>query len=141
MIKQYTNEEITVVWKPALCIHSKLCWKGLSEVFNPQEKPWIKMSQASTASIIAQVEKCPSAALSYYRNDKTNIDKDEEIITENVIEIRNNGPLMVYGNITVKHKDGTAETRHKVTAFCRCGASTNKPFCDGSHLKVGFKDE
>jgi uncharacterized Fe-S cluster protein YjdI len=66
----YTNSEITVVWKPKVCIHSTLCWKGLVEVFNPREKPWIKMDGASTARIIKQVTKCPSGALSYFLNDE-----------------------------------------------------------------------
>jgi uncharacterized Fe-S cluster protein YjdI len=40
---KYTNGEVTIVWKPKACIHSTLCWKGLIEVFNPRERPWIKM--------------------------------------------------------------------------------------------------
>ena len=66
----YTNGEVTVVWKPDVCIHSTFCWKGLIEVFNPKEKPWIKMDGASTERIIEQVKKCPSGALSYFLNDE-----------------------------------------------------------------------
>ena len=65
---KYTNDEVTVVWKPAVCIHSTNCWKGLIEVFNPGEKPWIKMDGANTERIIEQVKKCPSGALSYFMN-------------------------------------------------------------------------
>ena len=68
---KYTNNEVTVVWKPKVCIHSSLCWKGLIAVFNPKEKPWIKMDGASTEKIIEQVRKCPSGALSYYLNTET----------------------------------------------------------------------
>jgi CDGSH-type Zn-finger protein len=39
----------------------------------------------------------------------------------------------------VKKNDGTIEQKNKVTAFCRCGASGNKPYCDGSHRKIDFK--
>jgi uncharacterized Fe-S cluster protein YjdI len=60
----YTNGEITVVWKPGICSHSVICFKGLSEVFDPRRRPWIVMGNADTASIIAQVKKCPSGALS-----------------------------------------------------------------------------
>ena len=63
---KYSNDEITVVWKPDICKHSTICWKGLLPVFNPQEKPWIKMNGASTERIIEQVKKCPSGALSYF---------------------------------------------------------------------------
>lgn len=67
-ILHYTNGEVTVIWKPKVCIHSTLCWKGLIEVFNPKERPWIKMDGATTERIIEQVRKCPSGALSYFLN-------------------------------------------------------------------------
>ncbi len=67
--KEYSNGEITVVWKPALCIHSSICWKGLNEVFDPKERPWIKIDGAGSETIIEQVKQCPSKALSYYKND------------------------------------------------------------------------
>lgn len=66
---KYTNGEITIVWKPEICIHSTLCWKGLKEVFNPLKRPWIEPNGATTDRIIEQVRKCPSGALSYYMND------------------------------------------------------------------------
>ncbi len=66
----YTNGEITIVWKPDTCIHSTLCWKGLLNVFNPKKRPWIDANGASSEEIIEQVKKCPSGALSYYRNDE-----------------------------------------------------------------------
>ena len=75
--KKYTNGEVTVVWKPDACIHSTFCWKGLIQVFNPKERPWIKMDGATTERIIEQVKKCPSGALSYYMNaDKQDEEKD-----------------------------------------------------------------
>jgi len=67
--KQYSNEEITVAWQPHMCTHSKKCWKGLLEVFNPREKPWIKLEGTSTKKITNQIEQCPSKALSYTRNN------------------------------------------------------------------------
>jgi uncharacterized Fe-S cluster protein YjdI len=69
---KYTNGEVTVVWKPRVCTHSTNCWKGLIEVFNPKEKPWIKIDGATTERIIEQVRKCPSGALSYYMNNEVN---------------------------------------------------------------------
>ncbi|MEO6251839.1 MAG: (4Fe-4S)-binding protein [Ferruginibacter sp.] len=64
----YSNEEITVAWKPDLCIHSAICFKGLGDVFNPGRRPWIDMSKAETRQIIDQVKKCPSGALSIEEN-------------------------------------------------------------------------
>lgn len=51
-----------------------------------------------------------------------------------------NGPILISGELHIIHKDGKEETK-KDFAFCRCGHSNNKPFCDGSHAKAGFKDE
>lgn len=65
----YSNGEVTIVWKPDSCIHSKLCWKGLNEVFNPAKRPWIEPTAATSDRIIEQVRKCPSGALSYFMNE------------------------------------------------------------------------
>jgi uncharacterized Fe-S cluster protein YjdI len=67
----YTNGEVTIVWKPKICMHSTLCWKGLIQVFDPGEKPWIKMSGAPSERIIEQIKKCPSGALSYFMNNES----------------------------------------------------------------------
>ena len=65
IVKNYTNGELTVVWKPKLCIHAGECVKALPRVYNPKEKPWIKAENATTDELIAQIKKCPSGALSY----------------------------------------------------------------------------
>jgi len=67
MEKHYSNDEITVIWKPDVCKHSTLCWRGLLQVFDPRKRPWIDMEGADTGAIIAQVEQCPSGALSWRR--------------------------------------------------------------------------
>ena len=66
--KTYSNEEITVIWQPHMCTHAKECWKGLLSVFDPREKPWIKLDGATNDEIMSQIDKCPSKALSYTRN-------------------------------------------------------------------------
>ncbi len=70
--KKYTNGEITIVWKPEVCTHSRLCWTQLGKVFDPRIRPWINMEGADTERIIEQVSKCPSGALSFYKNDEVN---------------------------------------------------------------------
>lgn len=65
---EYSNSDITVVWKPELCKHSGRCVTQLPEVFNLKTKPWITMSGATTETIIDQVKKCPSGALSFFYN-------------------------------------------------------------------------
>ncbi|MCD6068231.1 MAG: hypothetical protein K0S33_3057 [Bacteroidetes bacterium] len=140
LTKKYSNGEVTIVWKPHVCIHSTLCWKGsngLLSVFNPAEKPWIKPEGASTERIVEQVKKCPSGALSYYMNSEA--EEPVSVAAENIVEVLRDGPLLVYGNITVKKQDGDETHTNKVTAFCRCGQSSNKPYCDGTHTKIEFK--
>lgn len=138
--KKYSNKDITIIWKPSVCIHSTLCWKGekgLKSVFNPMEKPWIKPEGGTTAEIIERVNNCPSGAISFYYNQAE--DKPIETNAESIVEAMPNGPLLVYGNIVVKDKEGNKTQKNKVTAFCRCGASSNKPYCDGTHTKIDFK--
>lgn len=138
--KKYTNGEITVVWKPATCIHSTICWKeatGLTSVFNPKVRPWVNIEGATSLQIEEQVKKCPSGALSYYYNNEEN--ENSEIATDTKIEVMTDGPLLVYGNIIIKDKSGAETRKSKVTALCRCGHSLNKPYCDGSHIKAAFK--
>lgn len=138
MEKKYSNKDITVVWKPDACIHSALCWHGLLEVFDPRKKPWINLEAADTERIIAQIEKCPSGALSWVQHEAGKPEV-EQVEVETIVETIPNGPLMVYGNIAVKDAAGNETHKNKVTAFCRCGASGNKPYCDGTHQKIGFE--
>ena len=138
--KKYTNGEVTIIWKPAVCMHSTICWKlatGLPEVFNPSVHPWIRPEAATTEKIIEQVNKCPSGALSYYMNSQA--ETIPVVEAESIVEVVPQGPLLVYGNLTVKNKDGHEEKKNKVTAFFRCGGSGNKPYCDGTHKKNGFQ--
>ncbi len=133
IIKKYQAEGVTVVWQPALCSHSKKCFDGLPEVFNPENRPWVQVEASDPASIIAQVKQCPSGALSIEGLDELDIGTEPAMIT--VIQ---GGPLIVKGEVLISLADGTQASKSGVTALCRCGTSSNKPFCDGSHAKVDF---
>lgn len=139
----YKNADITVVWKPKACIHSALCWKGLGSVFHPKESPWIKMEGASTEQIIEQVQKCPSGALSYFRNDDTPAAEKKEAATEVSpalkVEVSPNGPYLIRSECLIVHGDGKEEIKSGTIALCRCGNSANKPYCDGAHRKIDFR--
>jgi len=65
---EFTNGEITVNYDPNKCIHAEICAKGLSEVFRTTVIPWIHMDGADSKTIIEQVKKCPSGALSFCYN-------------------------------------------------------------------------
>jgi len=55
------------------------------------------------------------------------------------IDIIRNGPYIVKGEVELKDADGNRYPAEKRMALCRCGASTEKPFCDGTHSKIGLK--
>ena len=99
---KYTNEKITVVWKPKLCIHSTNCFKGLPEVFNPKARPWIDMAGADAERIIAQVHKCPSGALSIDKGEEPTPLHTNTEETDLQIQVQANGPLLVKGTCIIK---------------------------------------
>jgi uncharacterized Fe-S cluster protein YjdI len=161
-IHRYTKGNLTVIWKPEQCIHSTLCWKNLGRVFNPRERPWIKLDGASAEAIIQQVKKCPSGALSFeieegpadhYTADASdsilNPDRESSQETLNApivpeaavfsIRLRPDGPILIQHDCEITYSDGRKEIIKGNVALCRCGNSGNKPFCDGSHRQSGFK--
>jgi len=140
--KEYSNEEITVVYDADLCINSEVCSKGLAAVFQPGAQPWIKINAASNEEIMKQVQKCPTKALSFYVNMPDEGKHEEVMALESGLKVQvlSKGPLMVDGSITLVGVDGKREVKAGATYFCRCGSSKNKPFCDSSHERVGFED-
>jgi uncharacterized Fe-S cluster protein YjdI len=138
--RKYSHGALTIVWQPNKCIHSGHCFRELGEVFNPRAQPWVKPENATTERIIDQVRKCPSGALTYYLNLEASYDDGEApATTGTVVEASVNGPLLIYGDVCVRRAGGDAVRSAGVTAFCRCGASARKPFCDGSHTRIGFR--
>lgn len=136
--KTYKKENLSVIWQPDLCIHSTNCFKGLSRVFNPSQKPWVNVEAASSEEIVNQIDKCPSGALSYrYEND---MEDNKESTTNNLnINISDNGPILINGPVRIRYNKTEELNTSGNIALCRCGHSTNKPYCDGSHKKYGFK--
>ena len=138
-IFKYTTGKVTVVWQPKLCIHSAICFKGLPEVFDPKARPWVNINGADAERIIEQVHRCPSGALSIdTKEEPTPLDNTHgEADTE--IHVQMNGPLLVKGPCVIQLPDGNTERKQGNIALCRCGASANKPYCDGSHRKINFQ--
>lgn len=54
------------------------------------------------------------------------------------ISVLDNGPVIVKGDFSLTDGAGQAYPKKDQVALCRCGASANKPFCDGAHAKTGF---
>lgn len=138
VVKEYTNGEITVVWRPDMCIHSTNCWRQMIEVFNPRARPWVNMDGGTSQEIADQVGRCPSGALAVrWHHGQSAAARATDPMFE--VEVTENGPLLVQGPVLVKNHTGEPQEHPIVVALCRCGASANKPYCDGSHGRVGFK--
>lgn len=69
-LKHYETDDLTVVWNPKLCTHAGICVRTLPKVYNVHEHPWCKPEHATTEELIAQIDACPSKALSYILKNK-----------------------------------------------------------------------
>ncbi len=136
VIKRYTKDDLEVVWQPSKCTHSAVCAKTLGDVFNPKKRPWINLDASDKESIENTVRSCPSGALSL--PDAQAIPDSTQDRPDVTITLLENGPLLINGRTTITLSDGSQQAKTN-PALCRCGASSNKPFCDGSHTKAGFK--
>jgi CDGSH-type Zn-finger protein/uncharacterized Fe-S cluster protein YjdI len=134
--KEYGNDSIVVLWEPAYCIHAARCLRGLPRVFDPMQRPWIDVDAASADEIADVVMRCPTGALHFRRLDGG---PQEPEPPDTTVQLRPNGPLFVRGRIRIEDASGHLVREDTRTALCRCGASENKPFCDGTHRKIDFR--
>jgi CDGSH-type Zn-finger protein/uncharacterized Fe-S cluster protein YjdI len=132
----YANEQIEVTWEPAFCIHVAECLQGLPAVFDSWRRPWIIVDNASPDQIAEVVRRCPTGALHFRRLDDG---PQEPISEETTVQLQPNGPLFVRGTVRIEDADEQLIREDTRVALCRCGKSGNKPFCDGTHIKIGFR--
>ncbi len=129
--KAYPGTGIVVHDDRGICEHAGFCGNRASNVW--------KMSRKADDTIVrgqvmAMIERCPSGALTYEVDGET-----VEPVVPIEIDVVTDGPLWVTGGVPIERADGQPiETRNRVT-LCRCGASGNKPLCDGSHADAGFR--
>ena len=132
----YVGKRITLHDNRGICAHAGVCTDRLKTVFLMGKEPWIDPDGASVEEIIETVEGCPSGALSYsIENGDSRVQQRRPMVT-----VTDDGPYAVAGGVEllgVDFGDGAVKERY---TLCRCGASKNKPFCDGSHWNAGFQD-
>ena len=132
----YVGKRLTIHDNRSICAHAGLCTDRLRSVFRMNQEPWIDPNGASAEEIIETVKKCPSGALSYSVDNIEYRDQDREPM----VTVTNDGPYAITGVVEligVTFGEGASKEHY---TLCRCGASKNKPFCDGSHWNVGFQD-
>lgn len=132
----YEADDIVVEYDAKRCIHVGECVRGLPRVFDPQRKPWVDPELGAAAEVAAVVERCPTGALHYTRRDGGEAEAPDG---ENTGRVCADGPLFLRGRIRLELPGGQVLEDTRV-ALCRCGASRDKPFCDGSHTEAGFSD-
>ncbi len=137
-VLRYEGDDIAINYDVGRCIHAAECAEGLPEVFDPQKKPWVDPDGARANRIAAVIHRCPSGALTYDRLDG---EPAEPVPEDNVVAVEEDGPLYLTGNIEIRTADGSLLSKETRVALCRCGLSSNKPFCDNSHEKGDFEDE
>ncbi|NOY15858.1 MAG: hypothetical protein GXP23_02785 [Gammaproteobacteria bacterium] len=135
-IFSYPGKEIDVAWDGRLCIHIAECGRAVGELFVTGRKPWCLPDTSTTEEVIEVCQRCPSGALTFA--DKSG--NVEQAPDENVVFVSYKGPLFIIGDLELERlHDDSPEIRHRV-ALCRCGHSSNQPFCDNNHIKAGFTD-
>lgn len=135
-IHTYTGEGITVTWDKTRCLHVAECVLGLRSVFDTSKTPWVQPDNEPVNQVASVIHRCPTGALHYQRKDGG---PEETPDAHNTVRVAAAGPVYVRGAIHLAHSGEVVnETR---MALCRCGRSGNKPYCDGSHSRVGFEDD
>ena len=134
---KFDGEKLDVHWDGRLCIHVGECTRAKGELFVSGRKPWGKPDLGEPDYVAEVTRRCPTGALTYQRKDGGAADPTPPA---NVATIANNGPLYFEGDLQIEGApDDMPGTRHRA-AFCRCGDSKNKPFCDNAHEEAGFRD-
>jgi len=131
-IETAEGRDVIIHFEAKRCIHARFCVLQQPGVFKANVVgPWIAPDDATTTEGLVMVaQNCPSGAIRYTRRDGG---PEEAAPPVNLIQLREHGPLAVRADI---HLGGEA-IGFRAT-LCRCGASQNKPFCDGSHKGAGF---
>lgn len=136
-LDHYTGKGVTIHDNRSICSQAGLCTDRLSTVFRIKEDPWIDPDGATEEAIVALVQQCPSGALSYTLHGQA----PSRPGVSASITVAKDGPYNILGRVYLDTPVWGSGADRERYALCRCGASKNKPFCDGSHWGVNFKDE
>ncbi|MCA9704699.1 MAG: CDGSH iron-sulfur domain-containing protein [Myxococcales bacterium] len=131
----YEGVKIRVVYDAKLCIHAAECGRSAGDLFQGGRDPWCDPDAVAVDEVTEIVARCPTGALTFERKDGG---PGEAAPDHNVVTISPDGPIYVRGDVVLDGAEGQGVPTRM--ALCRCGASKNKPFCDNSHVELGFKD-
>jgi CDGSH-type Zn-finger protein/uncharacterized Fe-S cluster protein YjdI len=130
-IEEARGKNLLLRFEGKRCIHSRQCVLGAPEVFRANvQGPWLEPDGVNVEDLAAIARSCPSGAITYERIDGG---RAEAAPAVNVARLRENGPIAIHAALTIEGHGAMLRA-----TLCRCGASKNKPFCDGSHVAAGF---
>ena len=132
-LQVYEADALTVTFDPTLCIHSEECIRGLPHVFDPNQARWIRPDRAPAEQVAEVVARCPSGALRV-RGPEGLAVPGPGVTTVRVV---GQGPLQLRGRLRIESDTGEVIAEMEAACLCRCGATGNPPFCDGSHERLG----
>ena len=134
------GKKISILDNNGVCSHAGYCDGNLPKVFweHKDNKRIAKPDEEEPEKIIKVIRMCPSGALSYSINNVLYKDQKER---KPMITVSKDGPYQVVGGPEFKDQDGNKPESKEHYTLCRCGGSKNKPFCDGTHWYVKFKDD
>ena len=133
----YIGKKITIHDNRSVCAHAGFCTDNSPAIFNVEKEPWIDPDADDPEKTARTLRMCPSGALSYTKDGVLYKDQDREP----AIKVSKNGPYYVVGGIELNDSDGSKPESKEHYTLCRCGASNNKPFCNGVHRKTDFIDD
>ena len=121
-MKCYEGEHIKVTYDAARCLHAAECVHGMPAVFDTAKRPWIAPDAGDAEALAAVIRRCPTGALHYTLREG----EPERPSVPTRVRLPEGGPLLIEGDLEL---EGKRETR---AAICRCGQSSNEPYCDRS---------
>jgi CDGSH-type Zn-finger protein len=138
--KDYVSKKITIHDNRRICSHAAECVNNLPSVFKLKSRPWINPDAAEVEEIVDTIRKCPSGALSYSIDSIEYRDQNDR---NPMVTVSKDGPYVITGRVelmgdNIRFGDGASKEHY---TLCRCGASNIKPFCDGMHKVINFKDD
>jgi CDGSH-type Zn-finger protein len=138
--KSYVGNKITIHDNRKICSHAAECVNSLPSVFRLNSRPWIDPDAAKVQEIADTIRKCPSGALSYSIDG---IEYSDQNDMNPMVTVSKDGPYVITGGVELIGDNiqfGDRASKEHYT-LCRCGASQNKPFCDGMHRSISFRDD
>jgi CDGSH-type Zn-finger protein/ferredoxin len=135
-LQNYEAPGITVHFNRSICSGAAECVRNLPSVFKSSSEDWIHPGEAPVADVIETIRKCPSGALTFTVEGKTEVKQEKDVS----VRIVKNGPYEIKGPVVFEAPKWSRNASKTNFALCRCGKSGNIPFCDYSHGEQGWND-